>query len=148
MGGVDTDVRKAFKDAFDKFDTDKDGHITETELGVVLKGLNIHATRAEILDLITQVDTDKSGTIEFEEFLEIMQQKMASMDPAEMVTIAFGAFDHDGDRKIGKGDLAKVMAELGEVVTQEEVEELIRVADTDNDGKLDQNEFIEWMRQR
>eukprot|EP00940_MAST-03C_sp_MAST-3C-sp2_P001641 g1641.t1 len=54
MGDADADVRNAFKNAFDKFDADKDGHITEKELAVVMKGLNITATRAEVLDLIKQ----------------------------------------------------------------------------------------------
>lgn len=146
MTEVDDDVREAFRDAFNQFDKDGDGHITETELAVVMRGLDIRATRAEILELIKQVDTDQSGTIEFEEFLVIMQKKMVEMDPSEMVNIAFDSFDHDGDRKIGKDDLMKVMQNLGERVTEDEVEELIRVGDQTGDGALTPGEFTEWIK--
>jgi len=62
MADVDPDVRAAFEDAFKQFDKDGDGHITGTELAVVMTGLEIKATKAEIDDLISQVDTDGNGT--------------------------------------------------------------------------------------
>ena len=77
-----------------------------------------------------------------------MQKKMASMDPSEMVNIAFDSFDNDGDKMIGPEDLKKVMTDMGEQVTQDEIHELIRIADTDGDGKLNQAEFTEWMKSR
>jgi Ca2+-binding EF-hand superfamily protein len=65
MAEVDPDVRAAFEDAFKQFDKDGDGHITGTELAVVMTGLEIKATKAEIDDLISQVDTDGNGTSTF-----------------------------------------------------------------------------------
>ena len=139
---------QAFREAFNQFDKDGDGHITVQELGVVMLGLNIKVTKAELNDIIRQVDTDNNGTIEFNEFFAIMQAKMASMDPSEMVNIAFDSFDNDGDKAIGPEDLLKVLKDMGETVTQDEVDELIRVADLDGDGKLSQHEFTEWMKTR
>jgi calmodulin len=77
-----------------------------------------------------------------------MQKKMASMDPSEMVNIAFDSFDNDGDKAIGAEDLMKVMTDMGEKVSQDEIDELIRIADTDGDGKLSVAEFTEWMKTR
>ena len=139
---------QAFQEAFNQFDKDGDGHITVQELGVVMMGLNIKVTKAELYDVIKQVDTDNNGTIEFNEFFAIMQKKMASMDPSEMVNIAFDSFDSDGDSAIGPEDLQKVLQDLGEAATQAEIDELIRVADMDGDGKLNQREFTEWMKSR
>ena len=65
-----------------------------------------------------------------------------------MVNIAFDSFDNDGDKMIGPEDLKKVMTDMGEQVTQDEIHELIRIADTDGDGKLNQAEFTEWMKSR
>ena len=58
-----------------------------------------------------------------------MRKKMEDMNAAEMVDIAFGSFDRDGDKKIGQDDLMAIMTEMGERVTPEEVAELIRIAD-------------------
>ena len=145
---ADPDVKLAFEEAFKSFDKDGDGHITVQELAVVMMGLNIKVTKAELVDVIAQVDTDNNGTIEFDEFFAIMQKKMASMDPSEMVNIAFDSFDNDGDKAIGPDDLRKVLVDMGEAVTQAEVDELIRVADLDGDGKLNQHEFTEGMKAR
>ena len=145
---TNTQQLQAFREAFNQFDKDGDGHITVQELAVVMMGLNIKVTKAELNDIIQQVDTDNNGTIEFNEFFAIMQAKMASMDPSEMVNIAFDSFDNDGDKAIGPEDLLKVLQDMGETVTQDEVDELIRVADLDRDGKLSQHEFTEWMKTR
>jgi calmodulin len=146
--GLGDDVVAAFKEAFQQFDTDGNGHITDVELKAVMDGLSIKSTHAEVVELIAQVDTDGNGTIEFPEFLTIMAKKMADTDASEMVAIAFGSFDKDGDGAIGKADLLQVMTELGETATEDEVDELIRLADKNADGKLDQQEFTDWMNSK
>ena len=143
--GLGDDVVAAFKEAFAQFDTDGNGVITESELKNVMDGLSIKSTRAEVVELIREVDLDGNGTIEFNEFLTIMAKKMADTDASEMVAIAFGSFDKDGDGMIGHEDLFQVMTELGETVTEDEVNELIHIADQNNDAKLDQAEFTAWM---
>lgn len=64
-----TDVEKeAFKKVFDEFDVNKDGHITSKELKTVLKKLGQCPSDAEVAEFIKACDTDKNGTIEFNEF--------------------------------------------------------------------------------
>ena len=46
------------------------------ELASVIQSLNEHPTKEEVQDMISEVDTDGSGTIDFEEFLSIMGRKM------------------------------------------------------------------------
>ena len=45
-------------------------------------------------------------------------------------------FDKDGDGYITAAELRHVMANLGEKLTDDEVEEMIREADQDGDGKV------------
>ena len=46
-------------------------------------------------------------------------------------------FDKDGDGTISATELRYVMANLGEKMTDEEIDEMLREADTDGDGKID-----------
>ncbi|EAY77275.1 hypothetical protein OsI_05249 [Oryza sativa Indica Group] len=55
----------------------------------------------------------------------------------------FGSFDQDGDGKISATELRLcVKASLGEDMPDEEVQELMALADTDGDGLLDEEEFV------
>ena len=54
-------------------------------------------------------------------------------------------FDKDGDGKISSTELKQVMANLGEKLTDDEIEEMIREADADGDGEVDYEEFVKMM---
>jgi calmodulin len=52
------------------------GTITTKELGTVMRSLGQNPTEAELQDMINEVDADGNGTIDFAEFLNLMQRKM------------------------------------------------------------------------
>lgn len=52
------------------------GTITTKELGTVMRSLGQNPTEAELQDMINEVDADGNGTIDFPEFLNLMQRKM------------------------------------------------------------------------
>jgi calmodulin len=78
-----------------------------------------------------------NGTIDFDEFLTMMERKMKETDTEEEMREAFRVFDKDGDGYISAAELRHVMANLGEKLTEQEVDEMIKEADTNGDGKVD-----------
>lgn len=56
---------RAFREVFDIFDKDKSGSISTSELGEVMRSLGQNPTDAELQDMVNEVDTDQSGSIEF-----------------------------------------------------------------------------------
>ncbi|XP_063430886.1 neo-calmodulin-like isoform X1 [Mytilus trossulus] len=126
-----------FKEAFSLFDKDGDGTITTKELGTVMRSLGQNPTESELQDMINEVDIDGNGQIDFEEFLQMMAKKMKDTDTEEEMKEAFKVFDRDNNGFISAQELRLVMANLGEKLTDEEVEEMIKEADMNGDGQVD-----------
>lgn len=125
---------KEFKEAFALFDKDGDGSITTEELGTVMRSLGQNPTEQSLRQMINEVDADGSGTIDFAEFLTLMARKMKAQDTKSEIIEAFKVFDQDNSGKISADELRSIMADLGEKLTDEEVNEMIKEADKDGDG--------------
>merc|ERR1712241_1353963 len=132
-----------FKEAFVLFDKDGDGTITTKELATVMRSLGQHPTESELQDMINEVDEDGNGTIEFNEFLVMMAKKVKENESSDDIKEAFKVFDRDG--YISAEELGQVMSTLGESLTQEEIDEMIREADSDGDGRVCYEEFATMM---
>jgi len=90
-------------------------------------------------------DTDKSGTVEFDEFAKMMENQTSGGD--EEMLSAFKAFDKNGDGFITKEELKLAMKNMGENLSAKELEEMMKSADTSGDGRIDYKEFAEMMKQ-
>jgi calmodulin len=134
-----------FKEAFEIFDKDKDGYITTKELGDIMKNLGQTPSEAELQDMINEVDIDGNGTIDFKEFLGLMARKMRDTDTEEELIEAFKVFDRDGNGLISNIELQHVMTSLGENITMDEVDEMIKEADLDGDGYINYEEFVKMI---
>lgn len=137
-----------FREAFSLFDRDSDGTITTNELGTVMRSLGQNPTEGELQDMINEVDIDGNGTIEFAEFLGMMAKKIKESDGEEELREAFRVFDKDGNGFISGSELRHVMTTLGEKLTDEEVDEMIKEADLDGDGMVNYEEFVTMMTQK
>ena len=134
-----------FKEAFSLFDKDGDGTITTKELGTVMRSLGQNPTEAELQDVINEVDANGNGTIDFPEFLTMISRNMKDADSEEEIKEAFGVFNKEGDGYISAAELRHVMRNLGEKLTDEQVDEMIREADIDGDGQVNYEEFVKMM---
>ncbi|KAI4252918.1 MAG: hypothetical protein L6R42_007779 [Xanthoria sp. 1 TBL-2021] len=122
--------------------------ITTKELGTVMRSLGQNPSESELQDMINEVDADNNGTIDFPEFLTMMARKMKDTDSEEEIREAFKVFDRDNNGFISAAELRHVMTSIGEKLTDDEVDEMIREADQDGDGRIDYNEFVQLMMQK
>ena len=79
-----------------------------------------------------------TGQIEWEEFADFMRQlkKSTNQEQMEEMIRAFKLFDHNNDNHIDASELKRVVTCMGDKLTTEEAEQMIRVADRDKDGRI------------
>ena len=123
-----------------------------------MRSLGQNPSESELQDMINEVDADNNGTIDFpgrsallrdpiaqsrfrlmrySEFLTMMARKMKDTDSEEEIREAFKVFDRDNNGFISAAELRHVMTSIGEKLTDDEVDEMIREADQDGDGRID-----------
>ncbi|KAJ9530851.1 hypothetical protein QJQ45_028828 [Haematococcus lacustris] len=69
---LSSEQKQQLKECFELMDQDGSGAIDADELGAAFKLLGIHMKKAELGELLNEVDHDGSGEVEYLEFLEIM----------------------------------------------------------------------------
>ncbi len=68
--------RQEIKEAFDLFDTDSSGVIDAKELKVAMRALGFEPKKDDVRKILQEIDKNGDGVIKYDEFLEIMTQKM------------------------------------------------------------------------
>ena len=108
-------------------------------MATVMRNLGQNPSKDELEEMINEVDDDDTGSIEFPEFLLLMSKKMKDTGVEDEIKEAFKLFDKHGKGTIGVGELRDAMLE---VMTDEQVDEMMQDADFKGDGNVDYEEFI------
>uniref|UniRef100_A0A1I8GYE0 Calmodulin n=1 Tax=Macrostomum lignano TaxID=282301 RepID=A0A1I8GYE0_9PLAT len=137
-----------YREAFALFDKDGDGCITTKELGRVMKSLGQNPTDAQLQDMVSEVDTDGNGSIEFSEFVTMMEKRKTEDEFVAEIEATFKVFDRDQDGFIGPAELRHVLGNLGVKITEQEAADMIAEADYNKDGVVDFDEFYKMMKKR
>ena len=132
-----------FREAFQAFDKDGSGSITTRELGTVLCSLGQNLSESEIKEMIDIVDEDKNGTIDFQEFLHLMERKMKLTNKEEELLDAFNILDKDGSGKISKYELRYIIMSTQSNINGDDIEEFIKTVGTDEEGNIDIQDLVE-----
>ncbi|KAK9058712.1 hypothetical protein SSX86_023554 [Deinandra increscens subsp. villosa] len=131
------------KQMFKMIDTDNSGNITFEELKIGLRNFGANLDESEIQDLMRAADVDNSGTIDYEEFVAATLQ-LNKAYKEDSIYAAFSYFDKDGSGYITLNEIQQSCKELG--MDDAQVEEIIKDADLNDDGRIDYNEFAAMMQ--
>ncbi|OIW20130.1 hypothetical protein TanjilG_01903 [Lupinus angustifolius] len=131
------------REMFKMIDTDNSGQITFEELKVGLKKFGANLKESEIYDLLQAADVDNSGTIGYGEFIAATLH-LNKIEREDYLVAAFSYFDKDGSGYITQDELQQACEEFG--IKDTRLEDMMREADQDNDGRIDYNEFVDMMQ--
>lgn len=140
--------RAIYEEAFAVFDRDGDGTISSSELGDVMRSLGLDPSEEEVSDILVRFDADGNGEIDKDEFVTMMNAILnCSADDDQEIVEAFKVFDIDGDGYITAHELFERLKNLGEDLTEEDVELMLFHADIDRDGVVSQSDFANMIKE-
>merc|ERR1739844_230356 len=88
----------------------------------------------------------KDGVITSKQFLKMMTMKSMNSAGDDDIKKAFGYFDDDKTGKISFDNLKRVVKEIDEKMTDEDIKQMIRDDDQDGDGMWNEQEFVRVMK--
>nr|XP_043620906.1 probable calcium-binding protein CML25 [Erigeron canadensis] len=134
-------IKDELEHVFKKFDVNKDGKISSTELGLIMGSLGQKHSEEELKRMIKEVDVDGDGFIDLQEFIEMNTRDVDSNALLESLKEAFLVFDVDKNGSITADELKKVLRSLGEQCSIDECRKMIAGVDQDGDGMISFDEF-------
>ncbi|XP_064635222.1 uncharacterized protein LOC135492602 [Lineus longissimus] len=145
---VTDEMISSIRSSFDAYDEDKKGYISTKRLGDVMRNFGHNLRHVELRELIAEVDSDGSGTIDFDEFLPLMLEKMREKFEETWYKDLFRVLDKKNKGYIPCEYLRHILDKMkGELeLSDEEVDELIAEVDDDGNGQVSFEEFYNLMK--
>uniref|UniRef100_A0A7C9DYY6 EF-hand domain-containing protein n=1 Tax=Opuntia streptacantha TaxID=393608 RepID=A0A7C9DYY6_OPUST len=139
----DEEQISSMREAFALFDTDGDGQIAPSDLGIVMRSLGSNPTEAQLRNIIEREKL--TAPLGFDRFLDLMSKymKLPGDDPFESeLRDAFRVLDKDSSGFVSVSDLRHILTSIGEKLEPEEFDEWIQEVDVGSDGKFQYENFI------
>ncbi|MFS8003782.1 putative protein kinase CAMK-CDPK family [Helianthus anomalus] len=132
------------KEMFKTMDTDNSGTITYEELKAGLPKLGTKLSETEVRQLMEAADVDGNGTIDYIEFISATMH-LNRVEREDHLYKAFEYFDKDNSGYITVEELEHALKKYN-MGDEKTIKEIIAEVDTDNDGRINYDEFAAMMR--
>ncbi|KAL6058302.1 Calmodulin [Balamuthia mandrillaris] len=131
------------QEAFRCFDTDNDGKLAVAEIGTVIRALGKAPLQSEVEKMEEEAG---DGPIDFQTFLKFYNRKMKKPSDLERdMRDAFKALDDSGSGTLTAAELRMLLGSLGEPISGEEVDSLLKCVPMDNEGNLSYEELVDLL---
>ncbi|XP_031108864.1 probable calcium-binding protein CML13 [Ipomoea triloba] len=140
---LSSDQISSMKEAFTLFDTDGDGKIAPSELGILMRSLGGNPTQAQLKSIISEEKL--SSPFDFKRFLDLMSKHLKPEPFDRQLRDAFKVLDKDNTGFVVIADLKHILTSIGEKLEPAEFDEWIREVDAGSDGKIRYEDFIARM---
>lgn len=133
---INEEEKFKIKEAFALFDQNDDGILTKDELITLLRALGKYVTENNVNNLIQNINT-----IDIHNFMIILN-KIAPKDTKQNLQEAFEIFDTENNGYINVPEFRHILTNLGEKLTNDEVDNIIMQLDINNEGKIYKEIFL------
>ncbi|CCC69925.1 hypothetical protein NCAS_0D03440 [Naumovozyma castellii] len=139
-------ISKNNKDIFTLFDKKGQGAISKELFGDYLRAIGYNPTNQQVSDILESAGVDSN--LSLNEITKIVEDNQKELDATTQGKVedfvkAFQVFDKENTGKVSVGDIRYMLTGLGEKLTDEEVDELLKGVEIDGEGQIDYKKFIE-----
>mmetsp|Transcript_5360 Transcript_5360/g.7249 ORF Transcript_5360/g.7249 Transcript_5360/m.7249 type:complete len:156 (+) Transcript_5360:193-660(+) len=135
-----------FREVFDLVDLDKGGSISASEVKDLMSLLGMNPTHEEVVVMVSEIDVDGNGVVDFEEFLQVMAGQQATNYTKRELLRAFRMF---ADPQLPPGFITPEALEKAllsfseEQVSVDDAQRLVSQLDVNNDGLINYQEKVD-----
>ncbi|SCU96895.1 LAMI_0F08130g1_1 [Lachancea mirantina] len=135
---------KTQKDIFTLFDRQAKGKISKSQFADYLRAIGYNPTNA----LVEQIGQGAPNELSLETIGSLVEENRDALEKTTQGKVedfikAFQVFDKENTGKVSVGDIRYMLTGLGERLSDEEVDELLKGVEVDADGGVDYRKFIE-----
>ncbi|KAK6935248.1 EF-hand domain [Dillenia turbinata] len=112
------------KEAFTLFDTDKDGRIAPSELGILMRSLGGNPTQSKLKEIVSSENLN--NPFDFDRFLDFMSKHLRPEPFDRQLRDAFKVIDKGSTGFVSVSDLRHLLTSIGEKLEPSEFDEWIR----------------------
>ena len=137
------------KEIFELFDkSGGNGKVATTELGNLVRALNLNPTESEIQEMADKVDPKKTGYFSYELLEEAVRARGKDKETLQDLIDALKVFDSDHDGMITRKDFKHAMMTMGERMGEREIDEIINDSELVNNDMIVIDKFAEMIMNR
>ncbi|XP_053382353.1 uncharacterized protein LOC123540996 isoform X2 [Mercenaria mercenaria] len=137
---------KQMMKSFSIFDSNNDNTLDSEELAQAFRVMGLNLTNKQLDDIVKEADVDKNGRVDEQEFIRLIMKHMQSREEAKKeLRDAFAVFDTYGEGRVNQEELVKTLRLCGDPLTDKEASQLMSAMDTNKDGYIDINEFVNFL---
>lgn len=131
-----------FKECFSLYDKKHNGKIKASDLITVMRCLRTSPTPGEVTRHLQLHKIGSNAELDFSTFLTIMHRQMQQEDPKNEILLAMLMTDKEKTGFIPVVELRAKLMNLGEKLTREEVDNLLKEAKVGHDGKVRYEDLV------
>eukprot|EP00930_Biecheleria_cincta_P063492 TRINITY_DN4902_c0_g2_i1.p1 TRINITY_DN4902_c0_g2~~TRINITY_DN4902_c0_g2_i1.p1 ORF type:complete len:240 (-),score=51.41 TRINITY_DN4902_c0_g2_i1:42-761(-) len=141
--------------SFDTADRNKDGYLSKAEFGLFLRRALPDAVAKTINQAWASADANSDNAVSFQEFTKWIkcEEQKAIVDAlndsvgthGNAMAALFRVWDADESGKISQDELRAVVKAISPKLSDDELDIIFQVMDSDGDGNVDYSEFIRFI---
>ncbi|EDO19442.1 hypothetical protein Kpol_1002p90 [Vanderwaltozyma polyspora DSM 70294] len=134
------------KDIFTLFDKKGQGAIPSQLVADYLRAVGYNPTNQQTNDILSS--SGSPDTLSFDQLSQLIEDNKDTLEATTTAQVddfikAFQVFDKENTGKVSVGDLKYMLTGLGEKLSEQEVDELLKGVQIDQDGGIDYKKFIQ-----